>query len=80
MFFFLRISSVTGNESSSISLGDVVDVTIDFGSDLNQDFTLEIDDCSLVSGSRSFPLISDGLIDQESDIKSEFGNKYSQIR
>ena len=69
-FFFLRISSVTGNESSSISLGDMVDVTIDFGSYLDQDFTLEIDDCSLVSGSRSFPLISGGLIDQENYMKS----------
>ena len=48
----------------------MVDVTIGFGSDLNQDFTLEIDDCLLVSGSPSFPLISDGLIDEESDMKS----------
>ena len=45
----------------------MVNVTINFGSQLYEAFTLEIDFCSLVSGSRSFPLISGGTIDQGND-------------
>ena len=49
------------------SLGDVLNVTIDYGSQLSKNFELGIDHCFFQSGHQDFPLITNGSIDQESD-------------
>ena len=54
--------------TTGLSLGNVVDVMVDYGTALDEKFYIELVKCSLVSSSQSFPLISDGLVNQENGV------------
>ena len=66
----LRLSLDTGLEITSLSLGDVINVVVDYGKTLSQTLKLEMIGCSLISSTQSFELIISGLVNEESGHKT----------
>ena len=56
----------TGLEIEDLFLGDVINVIVDYGKPIDQEFKLEIVSCYLVSSTQTFALISDEVVNQES--------------